>query len=160
MVLRPLIKADYEAVKRIYEEGIRTQLATFETTAPDWESWDDKNLPFCRFVAVLDDQIVGWVALSPVSKREVYRGVAEVSIYTGAAFRGQGIGNKLMNLLIEQSKKEGIWTLQSNIFIENEASLKLHLRNGFRIVGIRERIGQLNNGEWKDNILLEKRFND
>ncbi len=159
MILRPLIKADYEAVKRIYEEGIRTQLATFEMMAPDWEAWNEKNLPFCRFVAVLNDQIEGWVALSPVSKREVYRGVAEVSIYISEEYRGQGIGNRLMKLLIEQSKKEVIWTLQSNIFSENEASLKLHLQNGFRIVGIRERIGQLN-GVWKDNILLEKRFKD
>ncbi len=157
MVLRPLIKADYEAVKRIYQEGIRTKLATFETTVPDWKAWDSKNLPCCRFVAVLNDEIKGWVALSPVSKREVYRGVAEISIYVGENFRGQGIGSKLMKHLIKHAKKEGIWTLQANVFSENEASLKLHLQHGFRIVGVRERIGQLN-GVWKDNILLENRF--
>jgi phosphinothricin acetyltransferase len=157
MILRPLKKLDYEAVKRIYQEGIDTQLATFETLVPDWKDWDLKNLPFCRFVAVLDREIAGWVSLSPVSKRTVYQGVAEVSIYVGKDFRGQGIGKKMMKHLIEQSKKEGIWTLQSNIFSENETSLKLHLQSGFRIVGVREKIGQLN-GVWKDNILLELRF--
>lgn len=157
MILRTLEKADYEAVKRIYLEGISTTLATFETIAPDWKNWDAKNLPFCRFVAVLNGEIVGWVALTPVSKRAVYRGVAEVSIYIADRFRGKRIGDRLMKYLMEQSKKEGIWTLQSNIFSENEASLKLHLRNGFRIVGVREKIGQLD-GVWKDNILLEKRF--
>ncbi len=157
MNIRSLQKADYEAVKRIYQEGIDTQLATFETTVPDWKTWDEKNLEFCRFVAVLDGEIAGWVALSSVSKRLVYRGVAEVSIYVGKAFRGSGIGNQLMKHLIEQAKKEEIWTLQSNIFSENEVSLKLHLQNGFRRVGIREKIGQLN-GIWKDNILLELRF--
>ena len=157
MVLRPLIKADYKAVKRIYKEGINTKLATFETIAPDWEIWNNKNLPFCRFVAIMNGEIVGWVAVSPVSKRKVYCGVVEVSIYIGEDFRGQGIGSELMNHLIEESKKEGIWTLQANIFSENEVSLNFHLRNGFRIVGIRERIGQLY-GEWKDNILLERRL--
>lgn len=157
MVLRSLKKSDYEVVKRIYKEGIDTQFATFETVVPEWESWDNKNLPFCRFVAVLDQGIAGWTALSPVSKRAVYRGVAEVSIYIGKDFRGQGLGKKMMEHLIEESKKEGIWTLQANIFSENEASLKLHLQSGFRIVGVREKIGQLN-GVWKDNILLELRF--
>lgn len=157
MIIRSLEKADYEAVKRIYQEGIDTGLATFETRVPDWESWNDKNLPFCRFVAVSKDEIAGWAALSPVSKREVYKGVAEVSIYIAKDCRGKGVGNLLIKHLIEASKKEGIWTLQSSIFSENEASLKLHLKNGFRIVGIREKIGQLY-GVWKDNILLEKRF--
>jgi len=157
MVLRPLKKSDYELVKRIYKQGIDTQLATFETKVQEWEYWNNKNLPFCRFVAELDNEIMGWAALSSVSKREVYRGVAEVSIYVGKDYRGIGLGKKMMEHLIEASKKEGIWTLQSNIFPENEASLKLHLQNGFRIVGVRERIGQLN-GIWKDNILLELRF--
>jgi len=157
MEIRPLKKSDYESVKRIYQEGIATQLATFETSVPDWESWNSKNLPFCRFVAVLDGKIAGWAALSAVSKRAVYLGVAEVSIYIAEAFRGQGIGLKLMNHLIAAAEKEGIWTLQANIFSENEASLKLHLKTGFRIVGVREKIGQLN-GVWKDNILLENRF--
>ena len=157
MIIRSLIKSDYEAVKRIYQEGMDTQLATFETNVPDWECWNKKNLPFCRFVAALGEEIVGWVALSSVSKRAVYRGVAEVSIYIGKDFRGQGFGNFLMSHLIVNSKREGIWTLQSNIFSENEGSIKMHLQNGFRIVGIREKIGQLN-GAWKDNILLEMRF--
>jgi len=157
MLIRSLKETDYEAVKHIYQEGIDTQLATFETTVPDWENWNKKNLPFCRFVAVLDSEITGWAALSPVSKRAVYRGVAEVSIYIGKDFRGQGVGKILMKHLIVQSKKEDIWTLQSNIFSENIASLKLHLQNGFRIVGVRRKIGQLND-VWKDNILLEMRF--
>ena len=157
MEIRPLIKSDYEAVKRIYQEGIATQKATFETNVPDWESWDNKNLPFCRFAAVLDEKIAGWASLSAVSKRTVYKGVAEVSIYISTDFRRQGIGNLLMNHLIAAAKKEGIWTLQSNIFSENGASIKLHLKSGFRIVGVREKIGQLN-GVWKDNILLEYRF--
>jgi L-amino acid N-acyltransferase YncA len=157
MQIRPLLKADYEAVKRIYQEGIDTQLATFETTVPDWKNWDNKNLPFCRFIAVLHSEISGWIALSRVSKRVVYSGVAEVSIYVGEGFQGRGIGGKLMKHLIDNAQIEGIWTLQSNIFSENETSLKLHLQNGFRIVGVRERIGQIF-GEWKDNILIEKRF--
>jgi phosphinothricin acetyltransferase len=157
MLIRPLKKTDYEAVKRIYQEGIDTQMATFETTVPNWKNWDNKNLQICRFVVVLEDEIAGWTALSPVSKRTVYNGVAEVSIYIGERFRGQGIGDKLMKHLIGNVQKEGIWTLQANIFSENETSLKLHLRNGFRIVGVREKIGQLFS-VWKDNILLEKRF--
>lgn len=157
MLIRALKETDHEAVKRIYQEGIDTQLATFETRVPEWENWNNQNLPFCRFVAVLNSEITGWAALSPVSKRAVYKGVAEVSIYIGKDFRGQGIGELLMNHLIAHSKKEGIWTLQSNIFSENEASIKLHLQNGFRIVGVRKKIGQLN-GAWKDNILLEMRF--
>lgn len=147
---------DWPAVEAIYREGIATGLATFETETPSWERWDAAHRPDCRLVARDGDRVLGWAALSPVSDRCVYAGVAENSIYIAAAARGQGIGKVLLRALIEASEAAGIWTLQTGIFPENAASLALHRSCGFRIVGIRERIGQLH-GVWKDVVFLERR---
>ena len=147
---------DWEAVRRIYAEGIATHNATFEVTTPEWTAWDEGHLPECRFVAREDGQVVGWVALSPYSKRHVYRGVAEETIYIAETARGRGVGSALMAMLIPASEALGIWTLQAGIFPENAASLALHRRFGFREVGVRERIGQMD-GRWRDVILLERR---
>lgn len=143
-------------VKEIYENGIATGHATFETTAPQWEKWDQDHLNFARHVALVNNKVVGWAALSPVSGRCVYGGVAEVSLYVDENSRGLGIGKKLMEHLITQSEENGIWTLQAGIFPENVASVRLHEKAGFRIIGKREKIGKLNN-IWRDSLLLEKR---
>jgi L-amino acid N-acyltransferase YncA len=148
--------ADWEAVRNIYLEGIATGHATFEVSAPSWEQWNTAHLPFARLVARQGDVIVGWAALSPVSQRCVYGGVAEVSVYVVAARRGSGIGQKLLKALIEESEQNGIWTLQAGIFPENQSSLALHRGCGFREVGRRERIGKMK-GVWRDTILLERR---
>ena len=154
--LRPMLPADWPQVRAIYAEGIATGHATFETTVPDWEAWDAAHRPDCRLVAVLGGEVAGWAALSPVSRREVYAGVAEVSIYVAGRARGRGLGRALLAALIEESEAAGIWTLQAGIFPENEASLRLHYACGFRLVGRRERIGCLN-GVWRDTLLLERR---
>jgi phosphinothricin acetyltransferase len=148
---------DWPAVRAIYEAGIATGHATFQTEAPTWEAWDRTHLPSCRLVAK-DDQveIIGWAALSPVSSRPVYAGVAEVSVYVATRARGQGIGRALLEELVRQSEADGRWTLQAGIFPENEASLALHRCCGFRVVGRRERLGQLQ-GVWRDVLLLERR---
>jgi L-amino acid N-acyltransferase YncA len=143
-------------VKSIYEEGIQTGNATFQQQAPEWENWNEDHLPHSRIVALDNDEVAGWAALSPVSERCVYAGVAEVSVYVAEKFRGKKIGTLLLKQLIAQSEINGIWTLQSGIFPENVASIKLHEANGFRVVGYREKVGQMN-GVWRDTILLEKR---
>ncbi|HJU54598.1 MAG TPA: GNAT family N-acetyltransferase [Pyrinomonadaceae bacterium] len=148
--------ADWEAVRAVYLEGIATGDATFETVAPAWEKWDAAHLPHCRLVAKFGTTIAGWAALSPVSARRVYAGVAETSVYVAAAFRGTGVGRALLRALINCSEQHGIWTLQAGIFPENAASLALHLQHGFREVGRRERLGKMN-GRWRDVILLERR---
>ena len=148
--------AHWQAVKDIYEKGIATGHATFETSAPDWGKWDRDHLKFARLVAVVNDIVAGWAALSAVSGRCVYGGVAEVSVYVGESYRGLGIGKKLLEDLITQSEQHGIWTLQAGIFPENSASVQLHEKAGFRIIGKREKIGKLNN-VWRDTLLLEKR---
>lgn len=147
---------DWGAVQSIYREGIATGDATFEMETPEWEEWDKKHLNDCRIVARKDGQVAGWAALSPVSSRCVYAGVAEVSIYVTASARGMGIGKTLLRTLIEESERKGIWTLQAGIFPENEASIALHKAYGFREVGYRERIGKMN-GIWRDVILFERR---
>jgi L-amino acid N-acyltransferase YncA len=147
---------DWGAVRSIYREGIATGNATFETDAPEWQEWDKTHLGDCRFVARREGQMVGWGALSPVSSRCVYTGVAEVSIYVTASARGEGIGKAVLRTLIEASERQGIWTLQAGVFPENGASIALHKACGFREVGYRERIGQMN-GYWRDVILLERR---
>lgn len=150
---------DWEQVRSIYLEGIMTGHATFETDAPSWEKWNASHLRECRLVARCRDSsvgIVGWAALSPVSDRCVYSGVAEVSVYVGERGRGQGTGRALLDGLVEESEKCGIWTLQAGVFPENIASIKLHLKCGFREVGRRESLGRMN-GVWRDVLLLERR---
>lgn len=150
--------ADWNDVARIYEEGLATGDASFETSAPTWESWDEEHLPECRLVARVADEVVGWAALSRVSDRCVYGGAAEVGIYVATAARGRGVGKALLEALIEASEKAGLWTLQAGVFPENEASVGLHHACGFRTVGTRERLGKLGD-RWRDVLLLERRSN-
>ena len=155
--MEPMLPQDWPAVRAIYLEGIATGNATFEQTPPDWGKWDAEHLPGARFVARSDEgAVLGWAALSAVSSRCVYAGVAEVSIYVAGRYRGCGVGGRLMARLIAESEAEGIWTLQAGIFPENRASIALHERAGFRIVGRRERLGQMN-GQWRDVLLMERR---
>lgn len=151
-----LTKNDWDNVRSIYLEGIATGEATLETDPPSFEEWDSSHLSSCRIIARRGSQIVGWAALSPVSSRRVYRGVAEVSIYIAASCRGEGIGKALLDALIEASETAGIWTLESSMFPENELSIRLHKSCGFRDVGFRERIGELD-GKWRNTILMERR---
>jgi L-amino acid N-acyltransferase YncA len=146
----------WEEVRGIYAEGIATGHATFETEAPNWESWDAGHLKPARLVARQGDRVLGWAALSPVSDRCAYGGVAEVSVYVGDESRGKGVGAALLHALIEASEEHGIWTLQAGVFPENQSSVRLHTRFGFREVGVRERLGRLN-GRWRDVLLLERR---
>ncbi len=154
--IEPMTPADWESVRAIYLEGIATGNATFEQTAPDWEKWDAAHRSTCRFVARDEAGIAGWAALSPVSARAVYAGVCEVSVYVAERARGRGAGKALLAELIEASESNGIWTLQAGAFPENEASLRLHAQAGFRVVGMRERIGQMH-GRWRDVVLMERR---
>lgn len=147
---------DWEAVRGIYQEGIATGNATVETHAPAWERWDSVHRPDCRLVARDGTRVIGWAALSPVSGREAYAGVAEVSVYVAENSRGMGVGKLLLNSLVSESEATGVWTLQASIFVENEASITLHAACGFRSVGTRERIGCLN-GRWRDTVLMERR---
>jgi phosphinothricin acetyltransferase len=156
VLIEAMQPADWPDVREIYREGIETGQATFETAVPTWEAWDSGHRPDCRLIALIENQIVGWAALSPVSKRQVYNGVAEVSIYISRSARGQGIGKRLMHELVTSSEKAGVWTLQSSVFPENEASVALHQAFGFRIVGTRERIAQMH-GLWRNTVLLERR---
>jgi phosphinothricin acetyltransferase len=148
--------ADWPAVREIYQEGIDTGNATFQTAAPEWPEWDASHLRHSRLVARHEGAIGGWAALSAVSRRECYAGVAEVSIYIAGAHRGQGLGRRLLAALIAESEQHGIWTLQAGIFPENATSIALHERLGFRRIGVRERIGQ-RDGRWRDTVLLERR---
>lgn len=152
----PMEPGDWDAVRAIYREGIATRNATFETDAPGWEKWDRDRLSCCRLVARDGIGVLGWAALSPVSSRPVYAGVAEASIYVAARARGRGVGAVLLQALITASEQAGIWTLQAGIFPENAASLRMCQRAGFRIVGARERIGCMD-GRWRDTVLMERR---
>ena len=154
--LRAMTPDDWPAVRRIFREGIETGDATFETEPPPWEAWDRAHLERPRLVAVLDDEVVGWAALSPVSDRCVYGGVAEVSVYVAEGARGRGVGRALLEALVRGSEEEGLWTLQAGIFPENEASIRIHEACGFRTVGVRERLGEMD-GEWRDVVLMERR---
>ncbi len=156
-VIDEMTSAHWESVRAIYLEGITTGTATFETQAPVWESWDAAHLPHSRFVVRAGETIGGWAALSAVSSRCVYGGVAEVSVYVANQVRGGGIGRALLAALIESARAGGLWTLQASIFPENEASLALHRSLGFREVGFRERVGRLD-GAWRDVLLLELRL--
>ena len=152
-----MLPGHWPGVRAVYLEGVASGDATFETEAPDWERWDASHLRACRLVALDGGGLVaGWAALSPVSAREVYAGVAEVSVYVGADFRGRGVGRALLSALVRESESEGIWTLQAGIFPENVASVALHKACGFREVGRRERVARLR-GRWRDTILLERR---
>lgn len=156
-MIREMTAADWPAVKRIYEDGIATGFATFETEAPSYEEWDATHLAVCRFVYVNDrGEVLGWIVLSPVSDRCVYGGVAEETVYVSENARGQGVASALFEALIPASEAEGFWTLQAGMFPENEASIKVHEKAGFRAIGRREKIGQMN-GVWRDTLLLERR---
>ena len=148
--------ADWPRVRAIYEQGLATGEATLETSAPEWSEWDAGHLSHGRLVARLDGEVVGWAALSPVSDRCVYGGVAEVSIYVAESSRGRGVGKALLARLVEESEAHGIWTLQAGVFPENRASVAVHEGAGFRLVGVRERLGKLD-GVWRDVALLERR---
>jgi L-amino acid N-acyltransferase YncA len=153
-LIRDLDRKDWPAVRTIFEEGIATGQATFETEAPSWEHWDGAHS--LRLVAEEDGEVVGWAALAPYSARACYSGVAEESVYVAAQARGKGVGRALLAALVDRSEQAGIWTLQAGVFPENRVSVTLHLGSGFRIVGVLERIGRLN-GEWRDVLLLERR---
>ncbi|HLJ46742.1 MAG TPA: GNAT family N-acetyltransferase [Bryobacteraceae bacterium] len=148
--------ADWDAVRAIYIQGIATGNATFEKSAPDWERWDAGHLPTCRLVARSGEEVLGFAALSPVSSRCVYAGVAEVSVYVAERVRGRGIGRALLTELVTASERAGLWTLQAGIFPENVASIELHQSAGFRIVGTREKLGCMD-GVWRDVTLMERR---
>jgi len=154
--VRAMSPEDWGVVREIYLQGIAAGHATFEIEAPTWERWDVNHHTFARLVVVVNTEVLGWSALSPVSTRKVYAGVAEVSVYVAQTARGKGLGRVLLEALIEEAEKNGIWTLQASIFPENHASIELHHRCGFREVGRRERIAKLN-GVWRDTILLERR---
>lgn len=156
MKITDLSERHYPSVASIYMEGIQTGNATFETQAPSWENWDKKHLSHSRIVAEIENKVAGWAALSPVSERCVYGGVAEVSVYVGNNFKGKGIGKALLLELVKQSEVSGIWTLQSGIFPENVSSIRLHEQCGFRNVGFREKVGKMN-GVWRDTVLFERR---
>jgi L-amino acid N-acyltransferase YncA len=156
VTIAPLRADHWDAVARIYAEGIATGHATFETEVPGWERWDASHLADHRLVALSGDAVVGWAALSPVSDRCVYGGVAEESVYVASDAHGRGVGRALLEALIERSEAAGIWTIQTGIFPENEASVRLHERVGFRIVGVRERLGK-HRDVWRDVLLLERR---
>ena len=151
-----MLPEHWNRVAEIYQEGIDTGMATFEKNVSAWEDWDNNHLKSCRIIAEVKNKIAGWAALSPVSSRCVYGGVAEISVYVSERFRGDKIGQKLLKKLIVESELNGFWTIQSGVFPENTASINLHINEGFRQIGYRERIGQFN-GDWKDNILLERR---
>ena len=154
--LRPLEPEDWPAVAEIYWDGMRDGLATFETEVPAWEEWDRGHLPHHRLVAEILGEVVGFAAFAPASSRRCYAGVAENSVYVARSARGLGIGRALLEALIEEAEEAGIWTIQTSIFPENRASLALHERCGFRVVGKRERIAR-RDGIWRDTLFLERR---
>jgi phosphinothricin acetyltransferase len=156
IVIEAMRPEDWDQIREIYLQGIATGNATFEISAPDFTAWDKAHFPFARLVARTGDTIAGWAAVSPVSERCCYAGVADLSVYVAADNRGGGTGRKLLRALIDESERNGIWTLQAGIFPENAASLAVHRQCGFREVGRRQRIGKLH-GVWRDTILLERR---
>jgi L-amino acid N-acyltransferase YncA len=156
MEIKTIVASYYPEISRIYLEGILTGNATFQTKAPDWNEWDKSHLPNSRIAAFENNTMVGWAALSPVSSRCIYAGVAEVSIYVLESERGKGIGKLLLQQLILESENNDLWTLQSSIFPENIGSIKIHEQCGFRQIGFKEKVGKMN-GIWRDNILMERR---
>ena len=161
IIVEPMKPEDWEQVRTIYLEGIFTGNATFEAQPPEWEKWDSSHVMEPRLVAKNDKAIAAWASLSRVSARQVYAGIAEVSIYVAAKYRGQGIGSELLSSLIDRSEKKGFWTLQAGIFPENKESIELHKRHGFRVLGVREKVGKMDFGElrgkWRDVVLMERR---
>ena len=159
--LRAMRPEDAEAVLRIYQDGIDTGHATFAPAVPAWEQWDRSHLAHSRLVALLGGEVAAWAALAPVSARHVYRGVAEVSIYVAGWATGRGIGGRLLQATVEASEEAGIWTLQAGVFPENAASLVLHKRAGFRMLGLRRRVGRMEHGplagQWRDVLIFERR---
>ena len=156
MEFLPLMASHWDRVKEIYEQGIATGNATFQSAAPTWEEWDESHVKGARIIAVEGDKIMGWAALTPVSGRCVYAGVGEVSVYVSADAQGKGVGSVLLDELIRKSEEEGFWTLTAGVFPENKGSLKIHEKAGFKVLGTRERIGKMN-GRWRDTVLLERR---
>ncbi|MBM4331822.1 MAG: N-acetyltransferase family protein [Deltaproteobacteria bacterium] len=160
-IINKMNRDDWEQVRAIYLDGMATGHATFEAEAPDWQAWDSAHLDEPRLAARVGNDVAGWAALRRFSPRSVYSGVAEVSIYVGAGYRGQGIGSALLAALIDASEQAGIWTLQAGIFPENILSINLHKKHGFRVLGIREKIGKMTFGElagtWRDVVLMERR---
>jgi L-amino acid N-acyltransferase YncA len=156
MTISEMLPQHWEAVKTIYEQGIATGNATFETAAPSWQNWDNNHIKTCRLIITENDEVQGWAALTAVSGRCVYAGVAEVSVYIATNAQGKNFGNLLLQQLIILSEENNIWTLQSGIFPENLASIALHKKNGFRMVGYREKIGKMA-GIWRNNLILERR---
>ena len=155
--IRPMRPEDGEKVLEIFQQGINGGNATFDKVAPTWEAWDTKHFNLCRFVLEDEnDQVVGWCALQPVSNRDCFKGVAEVSIYLDGSVQGKGLGTILLKKLILDSEEHEFWTLQAGIFPENKVSIAIHQKQGFRTVGTREKIGELN-GQWRDIVLLERR---
>ncbi len=155
--IREMSPEDWKEVRDIYIEGIRTGNATFESVAPSWETWDLAHVKECRLVTTYGDNVIGWAALSPVSSRCVYSGVAEVSVYLSLGHRGKGIAVMLLKDLIRCSEQRGFWTLQSGIFPENKASLSVHKKCGFREIGLQKKVGKMSNGTWRDVVLVERR---
>lgn len=156
MVIKKMLPQHWDAVKRIYELGITTGIATLETEVPDWDTWDKNHLSHSRLVCLIDERVAGWVALSAASTRQVYNGVAEISIYIHPSFKGTGMGFVLLDKVISESEENGIWTLQANIFEQNKASIRLHEKAGFRKVGYREKIGKIDD-QWFNITFFEKR---
>lgn len=155
-MIRELHRADAAQILRIYQQGLDSGEASFETTAPDWQGWNNKHHPLCRLVFELSGKVLGWAALAPTSARPCYRGVAELSVYVDAEYHGQGIGSALMESIILCSELHNFWTLTASIFPENRATHALHLKHGFREVGRRQSIAQ-HHGRWRDTLLLERR---
>lgn len=156
IVIEPLREDHWEIVSRIYEEGIATKNATFNTQVPTWEIWNQSHHQHSRFIALEKGIVIGWIAIAPVSGRDAYQGVAELSVYISLNHAKKGVGTKLMQHLIEVSETHGIWTLYSSLFPENKASIALHVKHGFRCIGRRERIAKLD-GVWRDTVLYERR---
>lgn len=156
IMIENMTESDWQDVATIYKQGIQSRNSTFEKDCPDWKTWNKNHRSDCRLVAKQNGKVIGWAALSNISGRSVYAGVSEVSIYVDSNFQGHGIGRKLMEKLISESEKANIWTLQAGIFPENKTSIRLHERNGFRTVGIREKIGKMDS-EWRNVVLMERR---
>ena len=155
--IEDMVQSDWTQVANIYLEGIKTEIATFQSDVPTLEEWDNSHISSCRLVAQFGDNILGWAVLSKTSNRCVYAGVAEVSIYIGEKYKGQGIGTALLTSLIKLSEENGFWTLQSGIISDNVASIELHRKCGFREIGVREKVGKMNNKNWLDVVLMERR---